>query len=68
MSQDDQVLEWLKSGRAITPAQAHTLCGTLALHSIIARLRARGHVIDCEIQSNGKSRWGLYTRTPIAYG
>lgn len=60
MSQDDEVLEYLKSGRTITPDSAHRLCGTLALHSLIARLRKKGNLIPCTMRRNGRSIFGEY--------
>lgn len=68
MTQNAAILEHLKSGKTITPAEAYELCGSLACHSRIAELRADGYLIDCElIQVNGK-KVGRYSLTQVAYG
>lgn len=55
MSQDDAILKALQSGQTITPLLAEQLCGTLACHSAISRLRKRGYVIPCKrVTQNGK--------------
>lgn len=62
MSQCTKLLEHLKAGNSITPAQAYELCGTLALHSRIAELRGRGHAIDCElVETPSGKHVGCYT-------
>lgn len=62
MTQCEHVLAILKLGRSITPAEAYTLCGTLALHSRIAELRSRGHDIRCElVRTAGGKTVGSYT-------
>ena len=49
ISQCDTILAHLQAGNTITPAQAYALCGTLALHSRIAELRADFHDIRCDL-------------------
>ena len=61
MSQSAQILAHLEAGNTITPAQAYDLYGTLALHSRIAELRARGYEIDMVMRSSGGKRWGEYS-------
>ena len=60
MSQCERILAHLEAGNTITPAEAYAMCGTLALHSRIAELRAQGIRIDMEMRSEGKRRWGEY--------
>ena len=60
MSQNAVILAHLEAGNTITPAEAYALCGSLALHSRIAELRAQGYRIDGEMRSAGKSRYGEY--------
>jgi len=68
MSQNQVILEHLRAGKDLTPLQAFELCGTLALHSRVAELRAAGHPIDCElVQENGKTV-GRYSLMKVAYG
>ena len=63
-SQTETILEHLKAGNSITPAEAFRLCGSLALHSRIAELRARGfNVRKVMVSSNGK-RYGSYSLKP----
>ena len=61
MSQNAAILQHLFSGNTITPAQAYELYGSLALHSRIAELRARGFKIDKKIQTANGKRWGEYS-------
>jgi hypothetical protein len=60
VSQNAQILAHLEAGNTITPREAFGLCGSLALHSRIAELRAAGYRIDGEMRSEGKRRWGEY--------
>ncbi len=60
MSQNDAILAHLEAGNTITPAEAYSLCGSLALHSRIAELRGQGYRIDGERRSAGTKRWGEY--------
>lgn len=60
MSQNEAILEYLRAGNTITPAEAYSLCGSLALHSRIAELRAGGYRIDGEIRTGNGKRWGEY--------
>ena len=60
MSQEQTILNHLRSGNRLTPAAAYTLCGTLALHSRIAALRKAGHRIEGKIITEGTKRWGEY--------
>ena len=60
MSQCETLLNHLRAGNRVTPASAYALCGTLALHSRIAELRAAGHQIEGRIITEGKKRWGQY--------
>jgi hypothetical protein len=70
MSQCDAILAHLEAGNTITPVEAFTMCGTLALHSRIAELRSLGYRIDCEIiRTPGGKNVGRYTlKEAIAYG
>ena len=60
MSQNETILSHLEAGNTITPRLAYTLCGSLALHSRIAELRAQGHRIDMAMRSQGRMKWGEY--------
>ena len=61
MSQCDTLLLAMRAGHAITPLVAFRLTGSLACHSRIAELRARGHKIDCTMHNDGRIKWGVYT-------
>ena len=60
MSQNERILAHLQAGHTITPAQAYALCGSLALHSRVAELRAQGYRIEGEMRSANGKRFGEY--------
>lgn len=60
MSQDDKILAHLEAGNTVTPLDAFTIAGTLALHSLIARLRKRGYRIDMEMRHDNGKHFGEY--------
>ena len=61
MSQNARILAALKRGRKLTPLRAFLQFGTLALHSRIAELRARGHAIKCRMVNKGRIKHGVYS-------
>ena len=61
MSQCFEILRFLRNGQKLTPVGAYTLCGTLALHSRISELRARGHRVKCTMVEIGGKRVGRYS-------
>ena len=69
MSKDDIVLAALQRGESLTPLDGFRLCGTLALHSLVARLRKREIAIDCEMVHENGRNYGRYSmRQAIPYG
>jgi hypothetical protein len=60
VSQNAQVLAHLQGGKTLTPLEAFSLYGTLALHSRIAQLRSEGHQIECRMVTRDGKRWGEY--------
>lgn len=60
MTQAERILEYLRAGNQITPAEAYEKFGCLALHSRIAQLRGEGHNIACRMVTRGPKRWGSY--------
>jgi hypothetical protein len=61
-SQCFRILQWLKSGKTLTPWEALDKFGTLALHSRIAELRDAGYDIKCTlIQTEGGKQVGRYS-------
>jgi hypothetical protein len=60
LSQDSEILAHLQAGHEITPLVAFRLCGSLACHSAIARLRLDGHDIRKEMRSENGKRFGAY--------
>jgi len=67
MSQKENILTHLKTGKTLTPLSAFQLYGTLALHSCVAELRADGHNIVCTMQSENGKRFGRYAlEAPLA--
>lgn len=66
-SQCAQILEWLKAGNSITPAEAYVKFQCLRLGARIFNLKERGHKIKTELITlpNGK-RVGKYTLIELA--
>ena len=64
MSQDAVILKHLEMGEVITPLRAFDLCGSLACHSIMARLRpvvrAKGKEIAKEMRRENGKLFGAY--------
>lgn len=64
MSQDSIILEHLERGETITPLRAFDLCGSLACHSIMARLRpvvrSKGKDIAKEMRRENGKLFGAY--------
>ena len=60
MSQTDRILAHMEAGNTVTPAVAYELTGSLACHSRIAELRARGYHISKVMRSGNGKRWGEY--------
>ncbi len=61
MSQCANIWQWMADGNTITPAEAYSKFGTLALHSRIAELRERGHKINTEMIQVGGKTVGRYS-------
>lgn len=62
VTQCESIVDWLEQGFTLTPAEAYERFGTLALHSRIAELRTRGHLIDCELIKVPSGKWvGRYS-------
>ena len=66
MNLDDKILEFLKDGGVLTPAVGEERWRCLAVHSAVARLRQRGHVIPCKRRFDPVTRrtWGEYQLCP----
>ena len=60
MTQADAILEALMRGETVTPFSGYALCGSLAIHSRIAELRARGHDIQMQLVTRNGKRFGEY--------
>lgn len=60
MSQDDKVLAYLQEGNTITPLEAYEIAGTLALHSLVSRLRKKGYRIDMNMRHDNGKNFGEY--------
>lgn len=56
ISQEDAILNHLKSGKTITPIEALNLYGSFRLAARIASLRQQGYNIVTE----GKDQWAVY--------
>ncbi len=67
MSQKANIYAWLADGNTLTPLEAFQMFGTLALHTRVDQLRAKGIDIHCEmITVNGK-RVGRYSLVEEKY-
>ena len=62
MSIDDQALAVMQSGVVMTPAVGEERWRCLAVHSLIARLRKRGYIIETKMRRNDETGrvWGEY--------
>ena len=67
MSQNQAILQHLEAGNTITPAEAYALCGSLALHSRIAELRAQGYKVEMTLRHDNGKNYGEYF-LGVAYG
>ena len=61
-SQESQILDYLKSGRSLTPIQALVKFGSFRLSGRIHRLREQGHPIKTEIiETESEKRVAKYS-------
>lgn len=61
-TQNQAILEHLKSGRPITPLDALDLCGSFRLSARIFELREQGWPIECDrVDVGGGRRVGHYS-------
>lgn len=60
MSQNDQILEHLQSGRQITPLDALREYGCFRLASRIDELRRQGHQIQTSMTTRNGKRYATY--------
>jgi len=60
-TQKQAILEYLKTGKQISQAEAYELCGCQRLGSIICILRKKGYRIY-NVKFEAKNRFGNYTR------
>lgn len=63
MSQQDEILEYLKTGKTLTPLEALNMFGTLRLSALIFNLKAEGHNIQAETNKDGKP-FAIYRLVP----
>jgi hypothetical protein len=68
MSQGDQILAALLSGRVLTTLDIFKLCGSMAGHSRINDLRKLGHNIPCKrVTRNGRGVWEYTYVGPVQH-
>jgi len=60
MSQNQQILKHLKSGKTLTPLQALGLFDSLRLGARIENLRKAGHKIKTTMVKSGNKRYAMY--------
>ena len=61
MSQNDQILNHLKSGKKLTAIHALQFYGCARLAARILNLREKGHDIKTTIVHKGKKHWAVYS-------
>jgi len=59
-SQEDNVLDYLRTGREIDPMSALRMFGCLRLAGRILELRQQGHDIRTRSVQVGRKRWAAY--------
>ena len=60
MSQNDRILQHLKSGQSITATQAISLFNCYRLAARIDELRKKGHLIETVRLKRDKKSWAVY--------
>tara|TARA_R100001163_G_C4890699_1_gene83798 strand:+ start:63 stop:338 length:276 start_codon:yes stop_codon:yes gene_type:complete len=60
-TQQQAVIEYLKTGKQIDQEQAYEICGSQRLGAIICNLRKKGYRIF-NVKCEGRNRFGNYTR------
>lgn len=60
LSQEEAILNHLKSGQSLTPIDALNLYGSFRLAARIDGLRREGYDIQTEIVKGNKKRWARY--------
>ena len=69
MTQCQAILEYLQAGNTLTPAEAYSKFGTLALHSRAAELRERGYAVECELVETPTGKHvGRYSLLRVPHG
>ena len=64
MSQEDKILDYLKSGKSITPIEALSMFGCFRLSGRIYDLRHKGyHIEEVDVERNGKRFASYYLAT-----
>lgn len=66
-TQAAQILAHLRAGNSITPMEALDLFGCFRLGARIYDLKAEGHDIITEFETDGEKRWAKYSlaRRPV---
>lgn len=60
MTQKQRILDYLKSGKRLTPLEALDLFGCMRLASAVHELKQEGHDIRTTIVGNDHKRWAQY--------
>ena len=61
MSQTQQILLYLQSGRELTPLEALQMFKVMRLAARIEELREAGHPIQTRMVRQGRKGWAAYT-------
>lgn len=70
LSQNDKIMMWLKTNRAINPAQAFTELGIYRLSARIKELREKGYDIRTLMTEtkNGETKYATYVYVDLPNG
>ena len=60
MTQEQSILDYLKSGKSISPIEALEDFGCFRLASVVHSLKQKGHDIQTKIVGNGRKKWAQY--------
>jgi hypothetical protein len=65
MTQSQEILEYLKTGKWLSPIEALEKFGSFRLGARIFDLRKEGYSFDKRQGTNGKKRWAEYRLKPV---
>ena len=61
VTKKDKILNWLESGKSITPKEAYLQFGSMRLASVVHDLKAEGYVFKTEYIREGSTKYAKYS-------